>query len=200
MMMKMHARRLGGLLFGLALLPSVALALAAGETFKATASVKSPTAAASAPVTIKIDRFVTDAERDTIVTAVRANDQAATRKALEAAPDIGYIDVGAPHTRLLGRGGPRTPIKYAYARSTGAGRMITVVTARPVLYLGSGVPGAKAKGEYELALVLLILDGQNAGDGEFSPAVTLKVDDQGAVVTTDYSHEVVRLTGISKVQ
>jgi len=190
MMMKMHTRRLGGLLFGLALLPSVAIALAAGETFKATASVKSPTASASAPVTIKIDRFVTDAERDTIVNAVRANDQAATRKALEAAPDIGYIDVGAR----------RTPIKYAYARSTGAGRMITVVTAKPVLYLGSGVPGAKAKGEYELALVLLILDGQNAGDGEFSPAVTLKVDDQGAVVTTDYSHEVVRLTGISKVQ
>jgi hypothetical protein len=190
MMMKMHTRRLGGLLFGLALLPSLAIALAAGETFKATASVKSPTAAASAPVTIKIDRFVTDAERDTIVTAVRGNDHAATRKALEAAPDIGYIDVGSR----------RTPIKYAYARSTGAGRMITVLTAKPVLYLGSGVPGAKAKGEYELALVLLILDGQNAGDGEFSPAVTLKVDEQGAVVTTDYSHEVVRLTGISKVQ
>src|SRR3954471_3271402 len=110
MMMKMHTRRLGGLLFGLALLPSVAIALAAGETFKATASVKSPTATASAPVTIKIDRFVSDAERDTIVTAVRANDQAATRN--DRAPRQGDLSAAAAQTarscarRRLHRRGP----------------------------------------------------------------------------------------------
>lgn len=189
MNMKRHARRFGTLVLGFAtLLP--AAAAAQGETFKATASVKSPTATASAPVTIRIDRFVTDAERTAIVKAVQANDAAATRKALEAVADIGYIEVSSR----------RTPLKYAYARTTGSGRMITVVTAKPVAYLGSGVPGAKPKGEYELALALLILDGQGAGDGEFSPAVTLKTDEHGAIVTTDYSHEVVRLTGISKVK
>jgi hypothetical protein len=191
MNIKTLARRFGSVAVGVAvLLSAAAAAQAGGETYKATASVKSPTAAASTPVTIRIQRFVTDAERTAIIKAVQSNDPAATRKALEAVADIGYIEVGSR----------RTPIKYAYARTTGSGRMITVVTAKPVAYLGSGVPGAKPKGEYELALALLILDAQGAGDGEFSPAVTVKMDDQGAIVTTDYQHEVVRLTGISKVK
>ena len=195
MQINMHARRLAPpvletfKVLGLALLLP-AVVMAQGETFKATAAVKSPTAAASAPVTIQINRFVSEAERDKIVTAVRGNDQAATRKALEAAEDIGYIEV---NTR-------RTPIKYAYARSTGSGRMITVLTAKPIANLGAGAPGAKPKGDYELALALLILDDKNAGDGEMSPAVTLKVDGEGAIVTSDYSKEHVRLTGISKVK
>jgi hypothetical protein len=152
--------------------------------------VKSPSATATAPMTISIDRFVSDAERDKLAVAVKANDHAATRRALEAAEDIGYIEVGSR----------RTPIKYAYARPVGGGRMITVVTAKPIAYLGADAPGAKPTGQYELALALLVLDGQGKGDGEFSPAVTVKVDDKGAIVTTDYSREVVRLTAVSQVK
>src|SRR4051812_28074132 len=191
MTMKMHAHAFGPLVLGFLILrPGVTAAQSTSETFKATASVKSPTAAASTPVTISIARFVTDAERDAIVAAVQANDQAATRKALEKAADIGYIDVGSR----------RTPIKYAYARPTGHGRLITVVTAKPVAYVGASEPAAKPKGDFDLALALLVLDEHDAGDGEFSPAVTLRMDEQGAIVTTDYSHEVIRLTGISKVK
>lgn len=162
----------------------------AGETFSGTASVKSPAATASSPVTIKIDRFLTEAERDKIVSVVKANDHAATRKALAAMPDIGYIDVAKT----------RTPIKYAYFRSTGAGRMVTVVTAQPVLHLGGNLPNAKPKEGYDLALALMILDGSDKGDGEFAPAVKLKVDENGAIVTDDYGSEVVRLVGMSKAK
>src|SRR4051812_10580926 len=143
MNMKRHARRFGTLVFGFsALLAAAAAAQGTGETYKATASVKSPTATASTPVTIRILRFVTDAERAAIVKAVQTNDAAATKKALEVVADVGYIEVGAK----------RTPLKYAYARTTGSGRMITVVTAKPVAYVGASAPGAKPKGEYELAL------------------------------------------------
>jgi hypothetical protein len=175
---------------GLSILLLGAATVSAAETFTATATVKAGGGTKTAPVTISIDRFLTDAERETIGAPVRANDQAKTRKTLEAAPALGYIEVGSR----------RTPIKYAYARSTGAGRLVTVVTAAPVVYLGADVPDAKPKGQYDIALALLVLDGKDTGDGEFSPAVTLRVDDKGAIVTTDYSHEVVRLTGVKKVK
>jgi hypothetical protein len=189
MQMNTHVRRLALLAPGLALvLAGAGVAQTAGETFTATASLKAPTTAKSAPVTIAITRFTTEAERDKVIAAVRNNDHAATRRALETAPEIGYLEVGPK----------RTPIKYAYARSTGAGRMVTVLTATPVAYVGSEAAGAKPKGQYELAMALLILDDHGAGDGELSPAVTLKVDDKGAISTSDYSQEFIRLTGIAK--
>ena len=72
-----------------------------------------------------IDRFVTDTERDEVAAIVKSHQPGATLKALNGKPDIGYIQLGEK----------RTPIKYAYARSTGDGRLITVVTAQPVFFL-----------------------------------------------------------------
>jgi hypothetical protein len=157
-------------------------------TFTATASVKGPQGSASAPVTITIVRFTSAAERDRLVPLVKANDRAATRKALAAAEDIGTIQV-RDH---------RIPIKYAYARATGGGRMITVVTAEPILHLGGDAPGAKPKAGYDLALALLVLDAADSGTGELAPAVTLMVNEAGSIVTHDYGTEVVRLVDVKK--
>jgi hypothetical protein len=159
----------------------------AGATFKATASVKSPGKSASVPVTIRIDRFVSDADRDKVVASLKGA-QGETRKTLAAMADVGYIAIGER----------RTPVKYAYARSTGGGRLVTVVTAQPIYYLGGAEPNAKPKEGYDLALALLVLDGQDTGDGELAPAVKLKVDAAGAIVTDDYGSEVVRLTKVAK--
>ncbi len=171
------------------LITSVSLAAQTGpETFTATASVKSSSTSASAPVTIRIDRFLSDAERAKVVAVARNNDVDATQKALAAMADIGFIQVG---TR-------RTPIKYAYARSTGGGRLVTVVTSQPILHLGGSLPNAKPKEGFNLAIALLVLDANNTGDGELAPAAKVKANEAGAVVTDDYGAEVVRLTGVSK--
>jgi hypothetical protein len=158
-------------------------------TFTATATVSAPSKKASVPVTIHIDRFITDADRDTVVAAVKANDQPGTTKALAALPDLGYITLGEK----------RTPIKYAYARSTGSGRLITVVTAQPIFFIGGSEKNAKPKQGYDLALALLVLDGNDTGDGELAPAVRVKVDN-GAIVTDDYGSEKVRLVKVAKAQ
>jgi len=167
---------------------AVILAQGAPVVFTATATVKSPTASASAPVTIRIERFTTDAEREKLVGPVKANDPAATRTQLAAMDDIGYIQLGDR----------RTPLKYAYARATGAGRIVTVVTAQPILHLGGNAPNAKPKKGFDLGLALLVLDASDKGDGELAPAVTLKVNESGAIVTNDYGSEAVRLVGITK--
>ena len=155
-------------------------------TFTATASVKGPTGSGSRPLTIRIDKFVTDAERDALAAIIKAKKPGETLRALTSKPDIGYVEVGDK----------RTPIKYAYARSTGDGRLITFVTAQPLAYL---TPGAaeKAKTGFDLALGLLVLNGKDTGDGELSPAAKVRIDDKGAVVTEEYGAEVVRLLKVA---
>jgi len=58
---------------------------ATAMTFKATASVKAPGKSASVPVTITVDKFVSDADRDKVVAAVKGG---TAQKALgTAVPD-----------------------------------------------------------------------------------------------------------------
>jgi len=157
-------------------------------TFKATASVKAPGKSAAVPVTIHIDRFITDADRDKVVAAVKGGQAGEPQKTLATLPDLGYIAVGAT----------KTPLKYAYPRATGGGRIVTVVTAKAVYYIGGNEPNAKPKAGYDMALALMVLDANDSGDGELAPAVKVKLDENGAIVTQDYGREVVRLTKITK--
>ena len=170
------------------LLGRVSAAVAVPETFSATASIDSPKGQASVPVEIKIDRYTTDAERDTIIAAVKANDAAKTIKALEQQPDAGSLTFG----------GRVTPIKYAYARTTGDGRLVTLVTARPVAFVGAGLPDAKPKTGHDLAIALLMLDANDTGVGEIALAANVKVTETGALQTDDYGRETVRLTKIAR--
>jgi len=162
---------------------------AAVETFTATATMKNAGGGnTTAPIEIAIDRFVTDADRDKLAVVLKANDHAKTLQALTAMPDIGTITVRDR----------KTPIKYAYARTTGGGRLVTVVTAKPIAFVGAEAPNAKSKQGHDLALALLVLDDHGAGTGELALAVNVKVDDKGAIVTDDYSREVIRLTGVAR--
>lgn len=193
MLMNMNAQRRRWIAMAAAGVMVAGAALGAqgtAATFKATASVKAPGKSASVPVTIRIDRFISEADRDKVVAAVKAQTPGEPQKTLAAMSDVGYIAVGEK----------RTPVKYAYARSTGDGRLITVVTAQPIYYIGGGEPNAKPKEGYDLALALLVLNGHDSGDGELAPAVKVKIDAGGAVVTDDYGREVVRLTKIAKVK
>jgi hypothetical protein len=184
--MNTFARSMITAILTLVLVP--AALLAQGETYSATASVKTGNATASKAVTFHVDRFLTDAEREKLVPVVKSNDGTAIVKALTALPDIGYVAVGDA----------KTPVKYAYTRPTGSGRLVTLVTAKPLAFIGSKAPNAKPTDGYELGIALLVLDGAGNGDGEVSPAARITVDAKGAIVTSDYSHEVVRLTGVSK--
>jgi hypothetical protein len=161
----------------------------AGETFTATATVSAPAKKASVPITIHVDRYLSDADRDKVLDVVKKNDNAATTKALAALPDIGYVTLGEK----------RTPLKYAYARPTGGGRLVTVVTAQPIFFVGGSEKNAKPKEGFTLGLALLVLNGQDTGDGELAPAVKVKVKD-GSVVTDEYGSEVVRLVKIAKAK
>jgi hypothetical protein len=159
----------------------------ASETITATANVKSSGGvAATAPVSIIVDRFSTDSERDEMLAALKKDGTEGVRRLLLTQPPIGTLKVG----------NESTAIKYIYARTTGAGRLITAVTGSPIAFIGAGVPGAKPKTGFDLGLVMLEVTASGPGHGELVPATKVRLNDQGAVVTEDYSGDVVQLSNV----
>lgn len=175
----------------LGLLPfayAVASAEAQTENFTAVAMAKGAKIGAGvANMTLTVTHFATDAERDALLAAVKKGGTAAARTLLRAKPDAGTLNLGRR---------PAT-IKYAYARNTSGGRLITIVTADPMVLLGENLPDAKPTAGYDLGLILLDLTS-SPGKGELVPAAKVKLDAQGAIVTEDYSGETVVLSQVVK--
>jgi len=164
-------------------------AAAASETITATARVKGRGGVeASAPVTITINRFSTDKERDAILAALKDGGTAGVRKLLNTRDQIGSVQVG----------GVSTALKYIYARTTGGGRLITAVTEKPIAFVGGGVPGAPERAGFDLGLVMVEVMSSGAGHGELVPAAKVKANADGAIVTDDYSADVVQLSDVVK--
>jgi hypothetical protein len=177
-----------GLLVPISLLSVIPLARAqAGETFNATAQVKSGGgASASAPVTVVIDRFSTDAERDEVLSALKQGGTAGVRKLLGTRKTVGSLRVGNSNTA----------IKYVYARTTADGRLITAVTDVPIAFVGAGLPGAPPTTGFDLGLVIVEMAKSGPGHGELVPATKVRVNEQGAIVTDDYSGQVIQLSNV----
>ena len=190
----MHLRRASKAVISLAIVcAAVAFAQAQGgaETFSATASVKTAGgAAASAPVTIVIDRKLSQGETDRLTAAFKEGGAAGLRKALGGAAATGSVRLGS---------GEPTPSRIVIERQTDKGRLLTIVTDKPILFLGAGMPGARPKEGYDFAILDIEVDAKGSGSGTLAPAakVTLK---QGAFVVDDYGQELVRLTGVKKVK
>jgi hypothetical protein len=168
---------------------SVALAQVPGpRTYTATATVKTAGGASTtAPVTITISRWTTDAERTAALAALKQGDTA-LKGALDAMPVAGSIQVGARST----------PLHFARTLSTGAGTLITVVATQPLAFVGAGAPEPKPKAGYHYALATFEIDGEGKGSvGDLAPAAKLKSGPGDAIVVDDYGAEAVRLTAIS---
>jgi hypothetical protein len=164
---------------------------AASETFSATATVKtSAGATASAPMTIVVERKMPQAEAERFMNAFKAGGAAALRKALAGVPPTGSVTLGS---------GKPTPTRLTLERRTDKGRLLTIVADQPVLALGAGFPDAKPKPDHDFAVVDIEVDDKGSGSGTFAPAAKITLN-QGAFVVTDYSSELVRLTGVRKVK
>jgi hypothetical protein len=190
-MMVQRTMRMGALCLAVvvAAAPS-ARAQAGAETFTATATVDTAgKSAAKAPVTMVIGRKMPQAEADKFVAAFKSGGVAALRKALTGVAPTGSIRVGA---------GAPTPTRLTIERPTDKGRLLTLVSDKPILHLGAGLPDAKPKEGYDLAVIHLEVDASGNGSGTFAPAAKVSINKDGAFVVDDYGAELVRLTGVKK--
>ena len=178
---------------GMALAPSSGAAQTGAETFTATATIKTVAAGASAtaPVRIALDRKMPASEADKYSAAFKAGGAAALRKALTGVAPVGSVTLAAAKP---------VPVRIAFERPTGGGRLITIVTDTPLLFVGASLPGAKAKEGYEFGVIDIEVDAQGNGSGTVSPAAKIGLNPQGAFVVTDYSQELVRLTNVARAK
>ena len=164
---------------------------AARESFTATATVKTAGGAeATAPVQVTVDRKMSQAEADKMLAAFKKGGAAGLRKALKGVAPTGSV--------RLGKATP-TPTRLTIERPTDKGRLLTIVTDKPILFLGAGVPGAKPKTGYDFAIIDLEVDASGAGSGTLAPAAKVAVK-EGAFVVEDYAGELVRLTSVARAK
>lgn len=156
------------------------------EIITATAYVAHGGSKMTAPVIVTVSRWATDAERAAATTALKEGGTQKLQGLLASAQDAGTITVGQR----------QTPIKFAGTRKTGDGRLITIVTAKPIAYLGAGVPEAKAETGYDVAVAIFEVKDGGGGLGELSPAAKVGLDGNGAVTVQDYGSTVVWLNDI----
>lgn len=180
----------GVLVVGMVVTLAAGQAQTGPETFTATATVKTGGGAtATAPVRIVIERVMPQAEADKYAAAFRKGGAAELRKALTGVKPIGSVTVGTQ---------PSVPTRITFERRTDKGRLITIVTDAPILFLGAGAPGAKPKEGYDFAVIDIEVSDQGRGSGVMSPAAKIGLKDT-AFVVSDYSIELVQLKDVTKV-
>jgi hypothetical protein len=181
-----------GALTGLAWVAGMAIASSqTGETFSGTATITTAGgASATAPITVTVERTMSREEAEALVGAFTQGGVAGLRKALVGVPPTGSIKLG---------GGEPTSTRLTFERPTDNGRLITIVSDTPLLFLGAGVPEGKPKEGYDFAVLDLLVGGNGDGSGMLAPAARITVK-QGVFVIDDYASDAVRLTSVKAIK
>jgi hypothetical protein len=189
-MMRSHRPiRMGSLALAAFALVAAAAAQSKPEAYIANASLKTAGGAAlTAPVTITIAGWTSDAERSRLSEVLKSGGDPALLQQLAGMKTLGTITVGAQ----------QFDAKYAYALASSEGRIITVVTGRPIFFVGAGAPDAKPKGHHDFGVVTIEVNDKGVGKGTLTPAANLRVSESGALIVEDYSVELVTLPDVKK--
>jgi hypothetical protein len=181
--------------FALAVVATAATAATATqkgpEAFSAKATIETAGGAkASAPVRIVIERTTPADEGQRLQRAFTTGGEAALRQALTGLSSTGSVTIG---------NAPPTAARITLDRPTDKGRLLTIVTDKPILFLGGGFPDAKAKEGYGFAVVDIEIDGDGNGSGTLSTAAKVKVA-KGAFVVDDYAAQPLRLVDVRRTK
>ena len=118
-----------------------------------------------------------------------AGGSAAFVTALRAAPVVGHFEVGDK----------KFNIRWARTKPTAKGRVISFVTDAPVYFVGAGLPGAKSKEGFEVAVVQLTMDSSGVGEGRMAAAAKVKAGGDTGVEIEAYDAEPVTLRSVMRI-
>jgi len=141
----------------------------------------------SGTIDVVIDRWSTDAERDTLVAALREGGTDSLLRALQK------IDEPAGYIRTAGSVG--YPLRFARQIPTSdGGRRVIIATDRPVSFLEASRQPRTI--DYPFLLVDLRLDAEGKGQGKLLPLARVTADEDHVVEIENYASEPVRLTEV----
>jgi hypothetical protein len=160
---------------------------AGSEAFDITATAKAGPAAAgtlTVPITIRIDRYTSATERTKMIDGLKYGGYPGFLTALRDAPAAGSLEVGDQ----------KFTVRWARQEPAGSGRTVTIVTDKPVYFIGSGGATSKSKAGYEVAVVTLNLDASGHGTGTMAAAARVKPRGKTGFVVDDYAETPLKLT------
>jgi hypothetical protein len=160
----------------------------APETFNAKASVATDTSRGDVYVTIHVDKYTPEKERDAVVNALQSGGSEGFLEALRKSPVAGKLDVGKQSF----------PIRWAREERNEKGRVITLVTDRPVYYVGAGLPDAKPRAGFDVAVIQLQMDSAGVGEGSMAAAAKVKPGGATGVEVEDYATAPVKLPSVTR--
>jgi hypothetical protein len=160
----------------------------APEVFNARATVPSDAGRGDAYITIRVDRYSADKDLKVMEKALKEGGSSGFVQALRQAPVVGRFEVG---TQTFA-------IRWARERDTDRGRVITLVTEKPVYFVGGGLPGAKSREGFDVAVIQLNVDTSGLGEGTMAAAAQVKPGEQADVDIDAYSGDPIKLLSIMR--
>jgi hypothetical protein len=163
----------------------------AGESYTATATGKVNGKEKKVTATITIDRFSTQAEKDEARAAFDAGSTTGLAAKLNTMPSVG---------KLAFEDGRVFDLKLTnQIKVMGGGRFVTVITAKPIAFLGADRQGAKPIEGYNVGVIDLNLKSSGNGNGTAAPAAKVKIGDSGGFQVEDYGSRTIWLEDIKKM-
>ena len=147
----------------------------APETFSANAQVASGAGAIAATIQIDIQRYSPDFDRTSVEGALKGGGYPSFLTALRKAPEVGTVAIGDQ----------KFSIRYAREEKTAKGRTITVVTDKPMFFVGGGRADAKPRAGYEVGAIQMMVDDVGLGSGSMAAAARIKPGPEGVGVQVD---------------
>jgi hypothetical protein len=160
----------------------------APETFNARANVSTEAARGDVYVEIRVEKYTPDKEREAVVKTLAAGGSAAFVEAIRKAPIAGQINIGKQ----------TFTIRWAREVKDDKGRTITLVTERPVYFVGAGLPDAKSRAGYDVAVIQLKMDSAGVGEGVMAAAAKVKPGGPTGVQVDDYGSEPIKLLSVTR--
>jgi hypothetical protein len=164
--------------------------ITAPETLTANAHVTGVAGAAATRITMQIDRYSPEADRDAVALALKRGGYPAFLAALRKAPAVGTVTVA----------GQTFDVRWAREQPLANGRSIVLITDKPVYFVGGGSTTAKPREGYEVAVLQFRLDNSGLGfDGTMAAAARVKPGGATGVQIDDYAEKPIELQSITRV-
>jgi hypothetical protein len=160
----------------------------APETFNARATVGTTAGQGDAYVTVNVTEYTPEKQIQAMEQALRDGGSAGFVAALRKAPVVGKLHVGEKAFTL----------RWARQKATPSGRIISFVVDTPVYFVGGGLPGAKAREGFDVAVIQLVMDSSGTGEGKLVAAAKVKPGGDTGVEVEAYDAEPVTLRSVMR--
>ena len=163
----------------------------AAESFTAIAAGRVDGIEKEVKAAITIDRFSTQAEKDEARAAFDAGGTTGLAAKLNTMPTLGKLTI---------EDGRVFDLKLTNQfEIIGGGRFITVITAKPIAFLGADKPDAKPIEGYAVGVIDLDLKADGQSRGTVAPAAKVKIGGMGGFQVEDYGAKTIWLRDVKKI-